>query len=98
MARRRASPTMACGPSGRRTDRAWRYHVGSPAGIADLYVKPLMGRDGEEQLLLKTGENKFICDWSPDGRYLVYGSISPTTKSTCGCCRSPAINDPSLTS
>ena len=51
------------------------------AGIADLYMRSTTARDGEEQALLRTGENKFICDWSPDGRDIVYGSINPGTKS-----------------
>jgi len=51
------------------------------AGVADLYVRPLAGRDGDERLLLTTKDNKFICDWSPDGRYIVYGSTNARTGS-----------------
>ncbi len=51
------------------------------AGVADLYVRATTGRDGEEELLLKTGDNKFICDWSADGRYLVFGSTNARTQS-----------------
>jgi Tol biopolymer transport system component len=46
-----------------------------------LYVRSTAGRDGEEQPVLKTSENKFICDWSPDSRFLVYDSVNASTKS-----------------
>jgi DNA-binding winged helix-turn-helix (wHTH) protein/Tol biopolymer transport system component len=48
------------------------------SGTADIYLRQ-GGRD-EEQLLLKTGENKNVSDWSPDGRYLVYVAQGPSTK------------------
>ena len=51
------------------------------AGVADIYVRSLDGRDGDEQLLLATNENKFLCDWSADGRYLLYGSRPSRTNS-----------------
>jgi Tol biopolymer transport system component len=44
------------------------------AGVADIYVRPLAGQDAEERLLVKSASNKFVSDWSPDGRFLVYGS------------------------
>src|SRR5438876_11739093 len=39
----------------------------------DMYVKPATGA-GEEQVLLKSSEHKYVEDWSPDGQYLAYGS------------------------
>lgn len=40
-------------------------------GARNLYVKTASGA-GEEQLLLKTGENTYPSDWSADGRHLLY--------------------------
>ncbi len=40
--------------------------------INDLYVRTLGGNDDE--LLLRTAENKLPNDWTRDGRYLVYAS------------------------
>jgi Tol biopolymer transport system component len=51
------------------------------SGVADMYVRPIAGRDGDQRLLLTTSDNKFICDWSPDGRYIVYGSTHTRTRS-----------------
>ena len=47
-------------------------------GKWDLYQKASSGT-GSEELLLKSVENKFGCDWSSDGRFLAYASFSPTT-------------------
>ena len=44
------------------------------AGVADIYMRPVSGRDGEETLLVRSADNKFVSDWTPDGRHLVYGS------------------------
>jgi eukaryotic-like serine/threonine-protein kinase len=44
----------------------------------DLYEKPASGASGEE-LLLKSSENKFPTDVSPDGRFLLYNSVDPHT-------------------
>jgi len=39
----------------------------------DLYVKPADG-SGEEKLLLKTNEQKYVDSWTPDGRFLLFYS------------------------
>ena len=47
-------------------------------GQFDLYEKPATGQ-GEEKLLVKNDEFKFPCDWSRDGRYIVYSSQGKKT-------------------
>jgi serine/threonine-protein kinase len=44
----------------------------------DLYIKPADG-SGEEKLLLKTDEYKFVQRWTKDGRFLLYDSTGPKT-------------------
>jgi Tol biopolymer transport system component len=46
-----------------------QYVVYALAG--DLYVKRASGA-GEERLLLKTNDDKVTCEWSPDGKLVVY--------------------------
>ncbi len=48
-------------------------------GVSDVYLRATSGRD-EDQLLLRTKENKIVNDWSKDGRYLVYATTNPQTK------------------
>jgi eukaryotic-like serine/threonine-protein kinase len=48
------------------------------SGPFDLYWKPANG-SGNEELLLKSDHAKFATDWSPDGRFILYGESSPTT-------------------
>ena len=48
------------------------------SGLSDLYVKASDG-SGDDQLLLKTDEDKYPESWSRDGRYLLYGNYSPNT-------------------
>jgi eukaryotic-like serine/threonine-protein kinase len=45
----------------------------SRAGHYDLYQMAASGA-GREELLYASGENKFPTSWSPDGRYLLYGT------------------------
>jgi Tol biopolymer transport system component len=45
-------------------------------GVFDLFDKPL--DRGERQLLIHTGEAKQITDWSRDGRYVLYRSVTMT--------------------
>jgi Tol biopolymer transport system component/DNA-binding winged helix-turn-helix (wHTH) protein len=50
----------------------------SRAGHYDLYQISASG-EGREELLLASGENKFVSSWSPDGRYLLYSTqVDPT--------------------
>ncbi len=49
---------------------------GSRRGGMNLYRKLLSGPPGSEELLLSTSEAKFPMDWSPDGRFLLYDSVS----------------------
>jgi len=44
----------------------------------DLYVKSANGAGGDEPLL-ETSANKVLCDWSPDGRRIVYASLEDRT-------------------
>jgi Tol biopolymer transport system component len=47
------------------------------AGHYDIYRKPA-GTSGGEELLLSSDRNKFLMDWSRDGRWLLYGEADPT--------------------
>jgi Tol biopolymer transport system component len=47
-------------------------------GVNDLYVTTL-GQEAGEGPLLENTENKNTGDWSPDGRYILYSSQTPTT-------------------
>jgi Tol biopolymer transport system component len=47
-------------------------------GVRDLYQKPVRGA-GSEELLLATPETKDPVDWSPDGRFFLYGTVDPRT-------------------
>jgi Tol biopolymer transport system component len=42
----------------------------------DLYRKASSG-PGKDELLLKSGDNKYPSDWSRDGRFIIYSSLSP---------------------
>jgi Tol biopolymer transport system component len=48
-------------------------------GVRGLYVRPAMGRP-EDTLVLQTDETKFVNDWSPDGRYIVFVSWNQRTR------------------
>ncbi len=49
-------------------------------GKFDLYVKSLSG-DQPERLLLKSDSDKFVSDWSPDGRFLSFSTLgNPQTR------------------
>jgi len=50
----------------------------NPSGPADLYQKPASGARDEE-LLLKSSENKIPTGWSRDGRFLLYTVEDPTS-------------------
>jgi Tol biopolymer transport system component/predicted Ser/Thr protein kinase len=44
----------------------------------NLYHKPSNGA-GADELLLKSEENKYPNDWSPDGRYLLFSSVGKSS-------------------
>jgi Tol biopolymer transport system component len=48
-------------------------------GVFDLYRKPSDGARDEE-VLLKSSESKFPTSWSHDGRFLMYTSFNPKTR------------------
>jgi Tol biopolymer transport system component len=47
-------------------------------GVYNIYEKPSSGA-GREEVLFKNDQNKFLTDWSRDGRYLLYGESDPKT-------------------
>jgi Tol biopolymer transport system component len=52
--------------------------AGREGPAANLYQKPSSGA-GPEELLLETPKNKFLQDWSKDGRFLLYLELDPRT-------------------
>ena len=48
-------------------------------GVYNLYAKSANG-GSQEELLLKNDRNKFLTDWSRDGRYILYGEQDPATR------------------
>jgi eukaryotic-like serine/threonine-protein kinase len=50
-----------------------------PSGVWDLYQKPASGA-ADQDLLLKSDENKWPSDVSHDGRFLLYYALDPRTK------------------
>jgi eukaryotic-like serine/threonine-protein kinase len=48
------------------------------SGSVALAMKPAT-KDGDEEVLFASPENKIPCDWSPDGRFLVYYVPDPKT-------------------
>ena len=61
-----------------------RIAFGSRRGQMDLYWKLLTGPPGSEELLLSSAQPKFPRDWSPDGRFLLYDTITPMDSRTSG--------------
>jgi eukaryotic-like serine/threonine-protein kinase len=70
-------------PSGDR-DPAWSpdatrlAFVSTRNGLTHLYQKSSNGA-GAEESLLASRESKFAPDWSPDGRFILYGQLNATT-------------------
>jgi Tol biopolymer transport system component len=50
------------------------------SGQGDLYIKPADG-SGEERLLFKSDQPKSPTSWSKDGRFLLFSSFGPKTRS-----------------
>jgi serine/threonine protein kinase/Tol biopolymer transport system component len=46
-------------------------------GGSGLYIKPVSGAVGSEQLLTSDDRSKYPFGWSPDGRYVLYGATGP---------------------
>jgi serine/threonine protein kinase/Tol biopolymer transport system component len=59
-------------------DGKWIAFAAARRGPADLYRKSAAGT-GTEELLLHTNEPKTANDWSRDGKYLLFTSVSPNT-------------------
>ncbi len=53
----------------------------SRLGHLDLYTKSVDGAVGSEVLLYSDDRDKQPYSWSPDGRYLIFSSIDPTSNS-----------------
>jgi eukaryotic-like serine/threonine-protein kinase len=51
---------------------------GARAGLLDLYAK-VVGSSGPDEVLYLSREAKNLSDWSPDGKYVLFSSQSPTT-------------------
>ncbi|HJZ80236.1 MAG TPA: protein kinase [Pyrinomonadaceae bacterium] len=48
-------------------------------GPGNLFQKSASGA-GNDELLLKTNERKWLCDWSRDGRFILYVNLGQKTK------------------
>jgi len=57
-------------------DRSRIVFTSDRTGTWDLYQKATHGTV-QEEVLLKSNDGKFPTDWSPDGRFIAYNSISP---------------------
>jgi Tol biopolymer transport system component len=55
-------------------------YFSNPEGVYDIYVKPADGEGGAE-LFCRSTLPRYPTDWSRDGRYILFGVISPGTKS-----------------
>ena len=51
----------------------------TPRGPGDLHVKAATG-SGAEESLVASDDNKVVMDWSKDGRFILYQSTDPRTK------------------
>jgi Tol biopolymer transport system component len=52
------------------------YGSNGELGIRDLFIRSV-GANPEEKLLLHTAEPKIINDWTRDGKYIVFASVTP---------------------
>jgi serine/threonine protein kinase len=52
--------------------------VSSREGFGDIYEKPSSGA-GQERLIFRSNQDKFLTDWSLDGRFLVFHTPGPKT-------------------
>jgi dipeptidyl aminopeptidase/acylaminoacyl peptidase len=51
------------------------FTANRPAGVGDIYIRPVRGH-GDEELVLHSPELKVVNDWSRDGRFLVFTSTN----------------------
>lgn len=63
--------------------------LSNSGGLFTLYSKPSTGA-GNEESLLQSSDPKFPNDWSRDGRFLLYSSVDPKTKSDLWILQDPA--------
>lgn len=59
-------------------DRSYIVFASNRTGVSALYKRPANGTGNDEQLF-KSTEPAGPHDWSPDGKFLLYGVLSPTT-------------------
>jgi serine/threonine protein kinase len=52
--------------------------VSSREGFGDIYEKPSSGA-GQERVIFRSNQDKFLTDWSLDGRFLVFHTPGPKT-------------------
>ncbi len=52
--------------------------IAGRVGLLDLYTK-VVGSSGPDDVLFLSKEAKNLSDWSPDGKYVLFSSQSPTT-------------------
>jgi serine/threonine protein kinase/Tol biopolymer transport system component len=52
--------------------------IAGRVGLLDLYTKAV-GTGGPDEVLFVSKEAKNLSDWSPDGKYVLFSSQSPTT-------------------
>ena len=48
-------------------------------GVRDLYIKHVNGERKEDELLVKSPHSKGPSGWSPDGKFLVYTELDPSS-------------------
>jgi dipeptidyl aminopeptidase/acylaminoacyl peptidase len=56
-----------------------RLAFSSIRGHTDIFMKPTIG-NGDEELVHGSSANKLVCDWSEDGRQLLFRAPDPNTK------------------
>ncbi len=52
--------------------------VSSREGVQNLFQKAANGT-GQDEVLLRSSYQKYVADWSTDGRFILYGELNPKT-------------------